>query len=38
MKGMQNRIRILSAKEFSAQLEAESAYFGPVIASLPKSQ
>jgi tripartite-type tricarboxylate transporter receptor subunit TctC len=38
MKGMQNRIRILSAKEFSAQLEAESAYFGPVIASLPKSR
>ena len=36
MKGMQNRIRILSATEFSALLEAESAYFEPVIASLPK--
>jgi tripartite-type tricarboxylate transporter receptor subunit TctC len=38
MKGMQNRIRILSATEFSALLETESAYFAPVIASLPKPQ
>jgi tripartite-type tricarboxylate transporter receptor subunit TctC len=38
MKGMQNRIQILPAREFSALLEAESAYFATVIGSLPKLQ
>jgi tripartite-type tricarboxylate transporter receptor subunit TctC len=38
MKGMQNRIQVLSATEFSALLETEAAYFATVIAKLPKSQ
>jgi hypothetical protein len=38
MKGMQNRIRIVSAAEFSALREAETGYFGLVTARLPKPQ